>query len=73
MKSTVVEILQKEFAPRSILERNDAAVRSLESLPEQSGVLAGEEVREVVVEENGVKMCFDLAARAEDRGISGPA
>ena len=60
MKSTVVEILQKEFAPRSILERNDGAVRSLESLPEQSGVLMGEEVREVVVEENGVKMCFDL-------------
>ena len=59
-KSTVVEILQKEFAPRSILERNDVAVRSLESLPEQSGVLAGEEVSEVVVEENGVKMCFDL-------------
>src|ERR1035441_4681829 len=59
-KSTVVEILQKEFAPRSILERNDVAVRSLEGLPEQSGVLAGEDVSEVVVEENGVKMCFDL-------------
>jgi 23S rRNA (cytosine1962-C5)-methyltransferase len=59
-KSTVVEILQKEFAPRSILERNDVAVRSLEGLPEQSGVLAGEDVSEVVVEENGVKMSFDL-------------
>jgi 23S rRNA (cytosine1962-C5)-methyltransferase len=59
-KSTVVEILQKEFAPRSILERNDVAVRSLEGLPEQSGVLAGEKVSEVVVEENGVKMSFDL-------------
>jgi 23S rRNA (cytosine1962-C5)-methyltransferase len=60
LKFTVVEILQKEFAPRAIFERNDAAVRGLEGLPEQSGVLAGEEVREVVVEENGVKMCFDL-------------
>src|SRR5271157_2630249 len=60
LKSTVVEILQKEFAPRAILERNDAAVRALEGLPEQSGMLAGEEVGEVVVEENGVKMCFDL-------------
>jgi 23S rRNA (cytosine1962-C5)-methyltransferase len=60
LKSTVVEILQKEFAPRAILERNDVAVRALEGLPEQSGVLAGEEVREVVVEENGVKMGFDL-------------
>lgn len=60
LKSTVVEILQKEFAPRTILERNDAAVRALEGLPELTGVLSGEEVREVVVEENGVKMCFDL-------------
>jgi 23S rRNA (cytosine1962-C5)-methyltransferase len=59
-KSTVVEILQKEYAPRAILERNDVAVRALEGLPEQSGVLAGEEIGEVVVEENGVKMCFDL-------------
>jgi 23S rRNA (cytosine1962-C5)-methyltransferase len=60
LKSSVVEILQKEFAPRAILERNDAAVRALEGLPEQSGVLAGEEVGEVVVEENSMKMCFDL-------------
>src|ERR1039458_5426927 len=60
LKSTVVEILQKEFAPRSILERNDVAVRSLEGLPEQSGVWAGENFSEVVVEENGVKMSFDL-------------
>jgi len=60
MKSAVVEILQKEFAPRSILERNDVSVRTLEGLPEQSGVLAGEAAGEVVVEENGVKMCCDL-------------
>jgi 23S rRNA (cytosine1962-C5)-methyltransferase len=59
-KSSVVEILQKEFSPRSILERNDAAVRNLEGLPELNGVLAGEDVSEVVVQENGVKMCFDL-------------
>jgi 23S rRNA (cytosine1962-C5)-methyltransferase len=60
MKSAVVEILQKEFQPRAIIERNDAAVRELEGLPEQSGVLVGEDVHEVVVEENGVKFCFDL-------------
>ncbi len=60
LKSTVVEILQKEFAPRALLERNDAAVRALEGLPEKTGVLAGEDVSEVVVEENGVQMCFDL-------------
>jgi 23S rRNA (cytosine1962-C5)-methyltransferase len=60
MKSMVVEILQKEFSPRAIIERNDAAVRGLEGLPEQSGLLAGEDVGEVMVEENGVKICFDL-------------
>jgi len=60
MKSTVVEILEREFSPLTILERNDAAVRTLEGLPEQCGVLAGEQVREIVVEEDGVKMCFDL-------------
>lgn len=60
LKPLVVEVLQKEFSPRSILERNDAAVRNLEGLPELNGVLAGEEVSEVVVEENGVKMSFDL-------------
>jgi 23S rRNA (cytosine1962-C5)-methyltransferase len=60
MKPGVVEILQKEFAPRAIIERNDAAVRGLEGLPEQTGLLAGEDIREVQVEENGVKFCFDL-------------
>jgi 23S rRNA (cytosine1962-C5)-methyltransferase len=60
LKPTVVEILQERFAPRAILERNDMAVRGLEGLPEQKGQLAGEDVTEVVVEENGVKLCFDL-------------
>jgi 23S rRNA (cytosine1962-C5)-methyltransferase len=60
LKPAIVEILRKEFAPLTIIERNDAAVRALEGLPEQTGVLAGEEIREVVVEENGVKFCVDL-------------
>ena len=60
LKSTLVEILQKEYAPRAILERNDVAVRGLEGLPEQSSVLAGEEIQEIVLEENGVRMSLDL-------------
>jgi 23S rRNA (cytosine1962-C5)-methyltransferase len=60
LKPAIVEILRKEFAPLSIIERNDVAVRALEGLPEQAGVLAGEEIREVVVEENGRKFCIDL-------------
>jgi 23S rRNA (cytosine1962-C5)-methyltransferase len=69
LKPAIVEILQKEFAPLSIIERNDGAVRSLEALPEQTGVLAGKEVREVVVEENGVKFCFDLLAGQKTGGF----
>ncbi len=69
LKSTVVEVLQKEFTPRAILERNDAAVRALEGLPEQTGVLAGEDVTEVVAEENGVKMCFDLRSGQKTGGF----
>jgi 23S rRNA (cytosine1962-C5)-methyltransferase len=60
LKPTVVEILQEQFAPLAVVERNDVPVRALEGLPEQKAVLAGEQVREVVVEENGVKFCFDL-------------
>jgi 23S rRNA (cytosine1962-C5)-methyltransferase len=60
LKPTVVEILQEQFTPLSILERNDAAVRRLEGLPEQVGVLAGEDVSEIVVEERGMKFCYDL-------------
>jgi len=60
LKPTLVDILQEQFQPRSIIERNDAAVRGLEGLEERKGVLAGEPVYEVVVEENGAKFCFDL-------------
>ncbi len=60
LKPAVVEILQEQFAPRAILERNDVAVRALEGLPEQKGFLAGEPVSEVVVEEKGMKFCCDL-------------
>jgi 23S rRNA (cytosine1962-C5)-methyltransferase len=69
LKPAIVEILQKEFAPLSIIERNDVAVRSLEALPERTGVLAGKEIREVVVEENGVKFCFDLLAGQKTGGF----
>lgn len=60
LKADVVEILMEQFRPRAILERNDVAVRGLEGLPEQKGLLAGEDVREVVVEENKAKFRVDL-------------
>jgi 23S rRNA (cytosine1962-C5)-methyltransferase len=69
LKSTVVEILREQFTPRAIIERNDAAVRALEGLPEQIGVLAGEDVNEVVVEEDGLKFCFDLKGGQKTGGF----
>jgi 23S rRNA (cytosine1962-C5)-methyltransferase len=60
LKPQIVEILQEAYSPRSILERNDVAVRELEGLPEQKGTLAGESLREVEVEENGLRFLYDL-------------
>jgi 23S rRNA (cytosine1962-C5)-methyltransferase len=56
----IMSVLKDSFAPRAIVERNDVAVRVLEGLPQQKGILAGDEAREVVVEENGVRFSFDL-------------
>ncbi len=60
LKPQIVEILQEQFAPRAIVERNESAVRALEGLPEVKGVLAGEMTSEVFAEMNGVKFIFDL-------------
>jgi 23S rRNA (cytosine1962-C5)-methyltransferase len=60
LKPMLADILQEHFTPLSIVERNDVAVRALEGLPEQKGILAGPDPGEVVVEENGVKFCYDL-------------
>jgi 23S rRNA (cytosine1962-C5)-methyltransferase len=68
LKPAIVEILQEQFSPRSIMERNDSPVRALEELPEQRGVLAGESVKEVVAEEGGVRFVYDLAGGQKTGG-----
>jgi len=68
LKPDIVEILQEQFRPRGIVERNDAAVRALESLPEVKGVLAGDAVKEVIVEENGCRFAYDLMAGQKTGG-----
>ncbi len=55
LKGTLTELLAEEFAPRSIVERNDVRVRGLEGLPMQAGVLYGEEPGELEVEQHGVR------------------
>ncbi len=69
LKPVFVEILQEQFSPRVIVERNDVAVRSLEGLAEQKGVLAGELPSEVVVSMNGMKFAFDLMGGQKTGGF----
>ena len=55
LKQTFVEILNEEFSPRAIVERNDVRVRGRENLPEIAGILDGAVSDEVIIEQDGVK------------------
>jgi 23S rRNA (cytosine1962-C5)-methyltransferase len=63
-----VSCLEELFSPQAVVERNDAAVRKRESLPLQSGVLAGAGPENVVIEMNGLKLAADLL-RGQKTGI----
>lgn len=60
LKATWVELLQELYAPASISERNDAAVRKHEELPLQAGVLAGTLPDEVTIRMNGVAFGVEI-------------
>ncbi len=55
LKETFVEILREEFSPTAIVERNDVKVRQRENLPMQTGVIDGEVLDEIIIEQDGVK------------------
>jgi 23S rRNA (cytosine1962-C5)-methyltransferase len=59
-KAEIASCLEELFAARAIVERNDVSVRKRESLPLESGVLAGEAPEAVMVEMNGLKLYADL-------------
>ncbi|MDQ3803933.1 MAG: class I SAM-dependent rRNA methyltransferase [Acidobacteriota bacterium] len=56
LKGALVGLLAEEFAPRSVVERNDVRVRALEGLPAAAGVLHGEEPGEIEVVQHGVRL-----------------
>ena len=60
LKDLWVDLLREEFAPTSIIERNDATVRKHEQLPLQSGLLYGETPAEVLIRMNEVEFGLDL-------------
>ncbi len=59
-KPEIVSAIQELFTPAGIVERNDVPVRKRESLPLQTGVLAGEVPEAVAVRMNGLKLHADL-------------
>ncbi len=55
----LVEALVKLLKPRAIVARNDASVRALEGLPEETGLLLGEDAT-ATVREGGLTFSVDL-------------
>lgn len=59
-RAEIVCCLEELFAPRAIVARNDVPVRTRESLPLESGVVAGEMAGAVTVHMNGLELRADL-------------
>ncbi|MBM3746364.1 MAG: class I SAM-dependent rRNA methyltransferase [Acidobacteria bacterium] len=59
-KAEIAAVLEELFAPRGIVERNDAPVRKHEDLPPHSGVLVGEAPERIPVRMNGLAFSVDL-------------
>lgn len=59
-KAQIIQVLQKIFSPRAIVERSDAASRKFEGLEEINEVLAGEFSGKCFVNLNGLKFETDL-------------
>lgn len=60
-KPAIVEALVAIFSPKGIYERNDVPVRELEGLPQQKGFLYGHFDTDIIIEENGLRFCVDIA------------
>ncbi len=59
-KADIVSVLEEVFQPRAIVARNDAAVRTKEELPLETGVLAGDLAGLVEFRMNGSTWAADL-------------
>jgi 23S rRNA (cytosine1962-C5)-methyltransferase len=59
-KDWIIAGLVELFAPRGIVARNDVSVRTLEQLPLETGVVAGEAPAELTVRMNGLAFRADL-------------
>lgn len=59
-KSLLVDCLVELVQPRAIYERDDLPTREKEGLPQQTGVLYGEEPGSVEIRENGLRLLVDV-------------
>jgi 23S rRNA (cytosine1962-C5)-methyltransferase len=55
VQDLLVELLVQDFAPRSIIERNDARVRELEGLPLRTGMLYGDPPDRIEINQHGIR------------------
>lgn len=60
VKNDVIDILVKRFAPSTIYERSDVAIREKEGLPLKKGVIYGKNETQSIIVENGLKLIVDL-------------
>jgi len=60
MRDQLVTYLKELLQPRAILERSSGAVRKAEGLEDRHGTLAGEQVAEMEVRENGNRIVVDF-------------
>lgn len=59
-KDMITDILVELFHPACIYERSDVAIREKEGLPLKKGVLYGALNKDLIIEENGIKMRIDV-------------
>ncbi|HMU45348.1 MAG TPA: class I SAM-dependent rRNA methyltransferase [Chitinophagaceae bacterium] len=60
-KSSIVDALNKIFAPKGIYERNDVPVRELEGLDQKKGFLSEAFDTNIIIKENGLQFHVDIA------------
>jgi len=59
-RDLIVAALQRVFAPKGIIARNDVSVRTLEKLEEKIEILSGEIPELVEMQENGLRFLINL-------------
>ena len=59
-QAEIVECITELLSPAGILARNDASVRKLENLPQETKVIAGDIPERVTIQMNGLALAADL-------------